>query len=929
MSKKGGSTTTKTTTPLLPPVAQMSHDLLDVLGLESSSSRLLTLSPKATPKYPGGHDLGMYASSMTVVIPSGMVKMLGGVSYVPDLAKTLADLALVHVPCEGCVYPTHGILPWGSSTATTAVAAAQVDMKAYFDTLHGTVSEGKTGDEAVTRLNASPSPDGEPGLGPANAAWRLAFGRVLVGVALSRFRAQNPVFNTGRASILTRFIAENLMMANAAAAAAEAAAAAATERLGLIIKALGSTRITTVRRNKLLLQLWRQAHSDDPDVEHKVQQDLCISLVDGEDVSHTTPATMADLTSSTLYEEVLKDLTAKNITNRRALVAAANTNLNRVYTTVNVACSIPLPPEEAEVDETVPEESRNLDTGGFSPVEVYKALTDNLRVVLYYTGAARRSTTCHRTALNNLSFLLRDKAAIEEMAQGRHVAFLDLFASPDTGGSGDELVEEAASLHPTHVVDGVMTFTGRELPDAVIASLDELSTALDGMTKILSKAINTHKRRWRDFSRIQRQGDDRYQSGTAWSSMTMIAMQAMGSILPSSAALSTTLEKVVVHGARVAAEAEAHFASIGLKVSAPVVYDTKMQSRQGGVGRATQTSHISGIDILVRVQIAKPGTEPVSTDISMMFPFPNLTATKGKKKKKKTKSKKRGFVEDADAEDDDDALMKSGDVSTYVSVKCPIQVCSKDTVDVAKWILSHILFTCGFWTPGPEATRPTRLLTPPPVHPYAITSTTVTLKLPQQIDHTAVWNTMETGYGGETLGVEELFKGVVSTGSKQSFRRAGFFSQVVNNFRSGNGCNVYVRTPTGTYCVFVNIFTGSLNSTGSSGSHINAAAMFILCAWIAQAAASAPELNLTTEPFNPDLWRAAGFNMDPVTMSAHGAKIGKVEPEVTAVAPYMGTPLKTGKGATDVPATVTPFDVSEPVTANDIFKRVAGNFRAK
>lgn len=928
-----------------PTSRQTLADVMKVLGMETC--RLLTLSPKARSVFPDGLDLAMYASSICIVVPDGTAKELGGSAYVPVLAATLADADKIHVPCEGCVYPVQAILPWEGMT--TDIAAAQVDMKAFFDTVHGiregTKAKSKTKtvptptSGCVERLAASPSADWEEDLGPASPEWRLAFGRVLVGVALSRYKSQDPVFNTGRASTITSFIGNNLMVANAAAAVAEAEAKAARDRLDFVIDALGETRETMVRHNRLLFGLWKFTKREgDVDAEHATQSGLDIQLVDEDDVSHTRPLTPADLASSTLYNDVLKGLTMEDIKARQASIAANAASLKRVYEMIDVACSIPLPESETVVNDTMPEECRDLDMGGYSPQEVYDEIQANLGVVLHHINSAQNSTTAYRTALGTLLGLLKTKAEMEQMAQ-KDAAFLELFASPDsnTAAGAAAIITAAATLHPTSVVASGLKFTGgSELPDAVFASLKALDSTTTTMAKMMEKMKKMHKRRRRENSSKIRQDVDKYSPGTAWSSTTMIAMQVLGSVCPSTVALTTIVGTIVTHGPEVAAAAEAHFAPIGLKMSIPVA----------DAGAGARTSHISHNNILIRVHITKPesGGPPVYTEITMKFPFTNLAVESGqKKKKKRPKSKKKGkkrgrgsveekeeeSVVDAEADDVDPLMARGDDVPTFVSVKCPMQVCNKETVDVACWTLSRLLHKCGFWTPGPASTRSARLLTPPPVHPYNITSTTVTVKLPQSIDRAAVWRALESGYGGQTLGEEELFSGVVTTDRKEPFRGASFFEQKVSNFQSGKGCNVYVRTPIGTYRVFVYLFTNSLNSMGGSGSLINAAAMFILCAWIAQAAPSAPELNLTTEAFNPDLWRATGFSIDSVTMNAQSAKIGTVDPAVATVAPYMGAPLKTVKGPPDVPEGITPLVIAEPISIDGIFRRVASNFRAK
>lgn len=946
-----------------PTSRQILSDVMEVLGMQTC--RLLTLSPKAPPVFPDGLDLAMYASSICVVVPDGMAKVLGGSASAPGLSATLADASKIHVPCEGCVYPAQAILPWEGMTAV--IAAAQVDMKMFFDTVHvpptSTRPNAKTKTKTVPteisacveRLAASPSVEWEENLGPASQEWRLAFGRVLIGVALSRFKSQNPVFNTGRSSIVTSFIGNNLMVANAAAAAAEAEAAAARGRLDLIIHALGAVRKNMVQHNSLLFGLWKFAElEDEVEAGHATQSGLDIQLVNEDDASHTRPLTPADLASSTLYDDVLKGLTMEGIKVRQASIAVTAASLKKVYEMIDTACSIPLPESETTVDDTLPEECRDLDMGGFSPQEVYNEIQANLGVVLHHINSAQNNTTAYRTALGNLSGLLRTKAEMEKMAR-EDVAFLELFASPgsNTAAGAAAIVAAAATLHPTSVVasgsgggSGLKFTGGSELPDAVFASLEALDSATTSMAKTMEKMKKMYKRRRREYSNKIRQDVDKYSAGTAWSSTTMIAMQVLGSVCPATVALTTIVGKIVAHGPEVAAAAEAHFASIGLKMSIPVADAGAGEDAGAGAGAGTdaRTSHISRNNILIRVHITKPesGGPPVYTEVTMKFPFPNLAVEKNKKKKKKkpkpksTLKKKRGrgsveeLVVDADADADADPLMARGDdVATFVSVKCPMQVCNKETMGVACWTLSRLLHKCGFWTPGPESTRAARLLTPPPVHPYIITSTTVTVKLPQSIDRAAVWEALESGYGGQTLGEEELFSGVVAAERKDPFRGASFFEKRVSNFQSGKGCNVYVQTPTGTYRVFVYLFTNSLNSMGRSGSLINAAAMFILCAWIAQVAPLAPELNLTTEAFNPDLWRTAGFSIDPITMNAQSAKIGMVDPAVAAVAPYMGAPLRTGKGPSAVPEGITPLTIAEPISANDIFRCVASNFKAK
>jgi hypothetical protein len=152
---------------------------------------------------------------------------------------------------------------------------------------------------------------------------------------------------------------------------------------------------------------------------------------------------------------------------------------------------------------------------------------------------------------------------------------------------------------------------------------------------------------------------------------------------------------------------------------------------------------------------------------------------------------------------------------------------------------------------------------------------------------------------------------------------AAFFRPYSSQFKSGNSCHVYIQTPTHVGRTFVNLFPKSLNSMGGSGAAVNAAAILLVCAWIRRAMMQAPYLDLTSEPFQPELWAAERFTTDMATTVGF-ERVGVVPESIRSINPFVGGGFREPKRDPDVPRGVTPFEVTLPVSAHAIQKRIAG-----
>jgi len=952
--KKATVTVAVTSTP--------EDDAVCVLGMEASK-RLLTLLPKTLLPFPGDTDFVAYVSEHCVIVPSGIAGVVGIASTIPGLQAVLRDPTR-HSSRNGGVYLLEDIQAWEDAETQEAVLEARDTILSEYNQAHGrdpTTAQHRTApvstattatvkDVALLRLSDLPvddaADDARLQLGLSWPAWRFAYGRVLVGVAVNRFMSQDFMFNTGETFIVNKYTVESLMMANAIERRIKASCREANYRILLIRGALAAVSRDTVEHNKLLLELW-----DTPEEDlHQLQ--VLLGIDDDEDeeddddddddggggergLMETGLVRMPDFTKpAATYTRILEGITPEYVEKRKRTIPTMSRNLSHADKIVKAACAIQMPDAvEAEVGTERRAEAE----------EVYTAMTNTLRRALSHIQQAKQGVTKFRTELaSNVDALVKESRRLKATASA-HVKFLTLFATAGSGGSGmADVAKAAAVLHPTLVTTTttttaaspggpktVMTFRGgHELPDAVIKSLEELDIGESAARERIKCLTKTHRRRWKIHAKDIRELEDTYMPGTAWSSITMIAAQALGSVSSSAPNPCTMLGTITAVGREVMDAAEVAFADKNLKTGPLVAYDTrvKAKNRRDGEGNG---SFINEIDISSRFTIDSetPGQPPVFTEFSIIFPIPSFEEKKKRTTKKRRRPSGAGAGAGAGAGSGPGALS----VNTYVSIKCPIQVCNPSTVAVAKWVMGRLLQRCGFWAPGPESTLAVRKTEPPPIHAYTITTTTTTLTLPQQIDRGAVRQALTSGYGGARVTATELLTGIAS-GAKKTIGRAGFFKAKVNSFKSGEGCMVYISTASRVYNVFVNIFKGSLNALGNSGSQINAAAMFILCAWIARAATVAPELNLTTAAFNPDLWRASSFRMDPVTMYASTAEIGTVVPEVAAAAPFMHgalTPQKataTDDAEEDRKNGITRLEIAIPVSARDVFRRVNERF---